>query len=236
MSKFDFWDPVALNVWCGRRDEAHRKQKGGVRRTLVKIAQVEVGKMVQIGIAKDARVPYPCKRITRDMDHSTRYARTGWGGYGVDSALYEVYPQVARFDWEKGRRLWERKATDYRDVKPLRDVTSKVKLKKGEDLYGLWGGLEPFTPELAERLNDVSRQAIIQRVNAYAVVRFPGYMRVTCPVCGTVYRLTLFADVAEWLDKQLGKTRFVSAKHLEKLSLEMLAKLRQAGLLQYNEA
>lgn len=207
--------PRELKVWCGRRDEAHRKN-GGVRRTLVKIEPVEPGDFVTTGIRKDTRVPFACKRGT----HS-RAALKRWD----PRQTRDMFPQYARFDWEKGRRLWRRKFEVKQTLAPLKRMEALEKISP-------YGGLDP---ETSNKLFDEALTAARSSLNTNSAELFPGYLQVTCPVCGTVYRLMLFADVAEWLDQQLGKTRFVSAKHLEKLSLEMMDKLEQAGLLQQDE-
>lgn len=209
------WLPV-LKVWCGRRDEAHRNKKGELRRTLVKIVPVETGKPTLTGVKKDTRVPFPCKRIT----HS-RKALTHWDY----PALTRMFPQQAQFDWEKGRRLWKREYEVKETLAPFKTMEALEKVSP-------YGGLDP---ETSRKLFDEALTAARSSLNANSTELFPGHLRVTCPVCGTIYRLTLYGEVAEWLDKQLGKTRYVSAKHLEKLSLEMMAKLRQAGLLQQDE-
>ena len=45
----------------------------------------------------------------------------------------------------------------------------------------------------------------------------------------------LFAEVAEWLDKQVGKTRYVSAERLEKLTLEMMRKNNITSAFAFNQ-
>lgn len=187
--------PRILKVWCGRRDEAHKRQKKGVRTPLTYIEPVETGRMRRTDIPNDVVVPSVCKKV------NVSYTRDG----------HVSNRKAASFDWEKGRRLWERSNQMYRRSKPLRE-------------FGSVGGSPDADPETVEKLKHGIMVAKRQFLDTFGVEPFPGYLRVTCPVCGTVYRLTLYGEVAEWLDEQVGKTRYVSAKHLEKLSLEMMGK------------
>lgn len=214
----DTSDIPKLKVWCGRRDEAHRNKKGEVRRTLVNIERVETGRPVKINIPKGEKVPLVCEQLS--VSYETLSRSFPPANDRIARILALIIPaQAMVFDWEKGRRLWTRSRVPTRSLKINREV--QALREQGVEL----------DPDTSNDLSFAYERARRQNLDAFSAEPFPGCLRVTCPVCGTVYRLMLFADVAEWLDKQVGKTRFVSAKHLEKLSLEMMAKLRQAGLL-----
>ncbi|MDU1224786.1 hypothetical protein [Varibaculum cambriense] len=198
MSKND--KPRVLKVWCGRRDQAHRKQKREVRTPLVYIEPVETGKPKVKVIPNNVAIPSVCKKVSVRVETLARQLSAG-GDIPVKPG--------ALFDWEKGRRLWTTSGT-------LKSQP-KWRIKAGQAVDS----------EASKHVALADAMAHRQRKNAHSSEPYPGHLRVTCPVCGTIYRLTLYGEVAEWLDNQLGKTGYVSAKHLEKLSLEMMGKHSQ---------
>ncbi|MDU7413126.1 MAG: hypothetical protein E7L25_02615 [Varibaculum cambriense] len=207
MGKYDYYDPVTLKVWCGRRDEAHRNQKGGLRAKLIEIEQ----RPTAMAVAWEEGKPIPAF-------YKFAYKRTS------------RRPMTIKYDWEKGRALWQ--VVPYESTK--KRILEALEAEEKKIYYG----------EAFEDNEDYMRalsnywHAGDQRVNTqkcYEEAPANGYIRLTCPTCGRVYRLMLFAEVAEWLDKQVGKTRYVSAERLEKLTLEMMRKNNITSAFAFNQ-
>ena len=198
MSKTD--KPRVLKVWCGRRDEAHRQQKQEVRTPLTYIEPVKTGTPTKTFIPNNVAVPSVCKKVTDVYFPGRRRSKS----------------TAAYFDWEKSRHLWRRAYIVNKELKSMKKVEAMLDRQEIKD--------EDITSEFKKNFLVKQDVAVRRHLDAFSVEPFPGHLQVTCPVCGTIYRLTLYGEVAEWLDQQLGKSRYVSAKHLEKLSLEMMRK------------
>lgn len=119
----------------------------------------------------------------------------------------------------KVRSYWKLKPLETERTRTLRQL-KRIKEEQEKNKA-------KFSDDFIKKTYKALWHAEHQRNNRFAVTMLPGYAYVTCPVCQTSYFFMLFNDVAEWLDNQLGKSRYISAKRLEILSDEMKNRLRE---------
>lgn len=119
----------------------------------------------------------------------------------------------------KVRSYWKLKTVRTKSTRPL------IQLKRMREEQEKNNA--KFSNDVIDKTYKALWHAEHQRNSDLVINELPGQVILVCPVCKTRYSFMLFNDVAEWLDRQLGRSRYVSAERLEILSDAMANKLRE---------
>ena len=119
----------------------------------------------------------------------------------------------------KVRSYWKLKTVGTKSTRPL------IQLKRMREEQEKNNA--KFSNDVIDKTYKALWHAEHQRNSDLVMNYLPGKVILTCPVCDTTYFFMLFNDVAEWLDSQIGKSRYISAERLEILSDAMANKLRE---------